>query len=308
MKQKKRQYSIPFVFEVVVDRDEVYYELKLNRPQNDHYKVDYYGTCDNPDCLFMEKRFHGDFSCYFQKAGIYRIALHGSFPGFLFRDLVYSFFERCLPKSYDCFKMTQKEYLDRYEKMFGLYLKDIVCWGTNVWQKVDGMFKGCTFFQISAVDAPDLSQVKSMDKMFAGCTFLNSNIEHWDVSNITSMWGVFDDAIHYNQPLNHWDVSNVQNMTEMFYGAYSFNQPLNHWDVSNVTRMWNMFALAENFNQPLDQWDVSHVEDMWNLFLRANSFKQKLDNWNVSSVRSGENSCLSENMKIVDGKLVISAS
>ena len=310
MKQKKQQFSIPFVFEVVVNRDNLYYEVELNRPEKGNYKVDYYGTCDNPDCFFMEKRFHGDFSCYFQKAGTYRIALHGSFPGFLFSDLVYSCFMEYMPC--DCtlcskdIDMTLDEYLDEYDGFYGLYIKDIICWGTNVWQRVDGMFKSCRCLHISAADAPDLSQVTSMDKMFEGCRFLNSDIGHWDVSNITSMFGTFSSALHFNKPLNHWNVSNVQNMMQMFSFATSFNQSLNHWNVSNVKSMEHMFSGAKAFDKPLAQWDISHVEDMWGMFEMADSFKQKLDNWDASSVDSGECSWLSENMKIVNGKVVVS--
>ena len=286
MKQKHQSYELPFVFEVVVFWNNKSYSVELNRPKTGKYKVDYYATCDNPNCIFMKKRYHGDFECIFKKAGIYKIALHGSFPGFLFRDLVIKGFPAICREMVQA-RMTYEEILAEDELYYVYYLSKIICWGTNVWQKMDDMFF-CEFLSIPAVDAPDLSHVNSLNGMFHGCTTFNNPIEHWDVSNITSMWQTFSHCAHFNQPLNGWDVSNVTQMGQMFCFACSFNQPLNGWDVSHVEGMEHMFSSAISFNQPLDRWNVSHVQDMWGMFEEAVEFNQPLDSWQASSVEERE--------------------
>ena len=162
-------------------------------------------------------------------------------------------------------------------------------WGDIQWASMSSSFVGCEKLVIEAIDAPDLSQVTNMDRMFSDCDQFNSNINHWDVSNITDMSNLFAYAVNFNQPLNNWDVSNVVNMERMFYRAVSFNQPLNNWNTSSVTNMTQMFSEAYLFNQPLSSWDVSNVTDMSymfsaNVFQRNYSFNQSLDNWNTSSV------------------------
>ena len=258
MKQKQQSNEQPFVFEVVVLRDNQSYSVELNRPKTGKYKVDYYATSDDPNCIFMEKRFHGDFECFFQKAGTYRIALHGSFPGLLFRDMVYRDYPKIGRELMQACK-TYEEILSEDEGYYVYYLSKIISWGTNVWQKMDYMFC-CEFLNIQAVDAPDLSHVNILDGMFSGCDTFNSPIEHWNVSNITSMWQMFGFCAHFNQPLNRWNVSNVTEMGQMFLFACSFNQPLNGWNVSRVKDMVEMFKFAKAFNQSLDSWNVSSID------------------------------------------------
>ncbi|RYH18403.1 BspA family leucine-rich repeat surface protein [archaeon] len=81
----------------------------------------------------------------------------------------------------------------------------------------------------------------------AGATRFNQVINRWDVSNVTTMNSVFACAIVLNQFMAYWDVSIVIDMFAMF------NQPLNSWNVTNVTNMRkNMFSGATAFNMPLE--------------------------------------------------------
>ncbi|MDW3195639.1 MAG: BspA family leucine-rich repeat surface protein [Cytophagales bacterium] len=160
---------------------------------------------------------------------------------------------------------------------------DIMQWGDQKWTSMKNAFYGCTQLNISATDAPDLSGVIDLTRMFSGATSFNSDINHWDVSFVKTIHRLFEGAIEYNQPLHDWDVSNVEDMSYAFKSAYRFNQALNDWDVSNVATMRSMFDFAFDFNQPLNGWDVSRVTDFGGIFEVAVSLDQSFEGWDISS-------------------------
>ena len=164
-------------------------------------------------------------------------------------------------------------------------IQSIDQWGTNEWTSMEKAFFGCSNLQITATDAPNLSNVTDLSEMFKGATSMNAaSLKDWDVSNVTDMTGLFSGASAFNQSLASWDVSNVTDMTGLFSGASAFNQSLASWDVSNVTDMTGLFSGASAFNQSLASWDVSNVTDMTGLFSGASAFNQSLASWNVSNV------------------------
>ncbi len=164
-----------------------------------------------------------------------------------------------------------------------LKLKNVQQWGNTHWTDLSDAFYGCENMEMSATDAPDLSGVSSLRRMFKNCKIFNSNINHWDVSTITNFGDMFAQAKAFNQPLNNWDVSNGTQFSQMFTGCKTFNQPLNTWDVGNGTSFSNMFWYAEAFNQNINSWDVSKGEDFSGMFLGAKVFNQPLNSWVVSS-------------------------
>jgi surface protein len=143
---------------------------------------------------------------------------------------------------------------------------------------------GCEKLQITAKDAPNLSETTDLSYMFADCKEFNSSIDHWNVSNINNMSYMFYYALLFNRSLKSWNVSNVKNMTYMFYGAKSFNQKIGLWNVSSVKNMNGMFCGAKSFNQPIGSWDVSRVINMNGMFCGAKSFNQPIGSWDVSQV------------------------
>jgi uncharacterized repeat protein (TIGR01451 family) len=165
-------------------------------------------------------------------------------------------------------------------------LRSVEQWGDIQWQSMFASFFECENVVINATDAPDLSQVTDMRRMFEGATNFNQNINHWDTSTITDMSAMFKNAHNFNQSLNDWDVSNVVDMSEMFYFNIDFNQPLNNWDVSSVVEMEDMFYKTYFFNQNLNNWDVSSVVNMRGMFEDAIAFNSPLNNWNVSNVNT----------------------
>ena len=167
-------------------------------------------------------------------------------------------------------------------------------WGDIAWTSMRSAFSGCEFLRINAVDAPDLSNVTDMNRMFYYAESFNDNINHWDVSNVTDMSELFRDATTFNQPLNSWDVSNVTNMNDMFSFARAFNQDIRFvaggantggdaWNTTNVLDMGSMFGGASAFNQPIGNWYVNNVTNMNQMF-SVSGFNQDIGNWNVSKV------------------------
>jgi len=168
-------------------------------------------------------------------------------------------------------------------------LLDIPQWGSINWSYFGNIFAYCNNpnFQISATDAPNLTNVNSLGYSFYKTT-LNSNINHWDVSSIEIMSNTFSRSSSFNQDLNSWDVSNVTNMQNMFYIASSFNGDISGWDVSEVTNMAAMLRQTA-FNQDISSWDVSKVTNMGTMLYRASLFNQNLSSWALNSSLSSLN-------------------
>jgi surface protein len=166
----------------------------------------------------------------------------------------------------------------------GFRLLDVCQWGCLKLGNEGYYFEGCTEIDISATDAPDLSETTNLSGMFGRCSKFNGKIEHWNVSSVTNMQLMFWDASSFNQDLSGWDVSSVTNMQTMFTNASSFNQPIGEWDVSSVRSMEWMFCGASSFNQSISGWDVSSVIDMMHMFHGASSFNQPIGGWDVSNV------------------------
>ena len=163
-------------------------------------------------------------------------------------------------------------------------LRSIEQWGDTKWISMYESFYGAVNMVYRATDAPNLSGVTNMNRMFAGATAINGDLSGWDVSSVTDMSSMFYTAYAFNGDLSGWDVSSVITMRYMFFGAHAFNGDLSGWDVSSVTTMNGMFSSAHVFNGNLSGWDVSSVTDMGSMFYEAVTFNQLLDGWDVSSV------------------------
>lgn len=202
----------------------------------------------------------------FPAPGIYRVKITGDFPQIYFNN----YFANRVG--------GDKEKILTVEQ-----------WGDIAWTSMEAAFFGCTNLRVPAIDAPDLSRVTSMFRMFRNATSFNEDIGHWDVSNITDMAGLFAYARAFNQDIGSWNVSKVTDMNNMFFWASAFNQDISGWDVSNVTAMNSMFYLAKAFNQDIGGWNVGSVANMSNMFTSADSFQQHIGNWNVGNVTDMSN-------------------
>ncbi len=169
-------------------------------------------------------------------AGIYTIAIRGSFPRIFFNNV------------------GDKDKILTVE-----------AWGTNVWSSMEGAFYGCTHLEIAATDAPDLSAATSLSAMFRDAVSLNQDISFWDVSTITTMDNLFNGATSFEGLIGGWNVSSVTNMVAIFKNATSFNALLGGWDVSNVLNMEQFFngvsLSEENYENILIGWSVLTVQN-----------------------------------------------
>jgi surface protein len=163
-------------------------------------------------------------------------------------------------------------------------LRSIEQWGDIEWESMSYTFLKADSMQLNTTEAPNLTAVTDMSRMFRGAKSFNGDLSNWDVSLVTNMSGMFILADLFSGELSSWDVSSVTDMSNMFTLASSFNGNLSSWDVSSVTNMNRMFYQAGSFNGDLSTWDVSLVTDMSYMFLYAGSFNGDLSNWDMSSV------------------------
>ncbi|MEO1021513.1 MAG: BspA family leucine-rich repeat surface protein [Bacteroidota bacterium] len=143
-------------------------------------------------------------------------------------------------------------------------LKDVNQWGDIAWGSMNRSFQNWPGAGFSATDAPDLSAVTDMQRMFEGTPFFNDDLSSWDVSTIEDMQFMFNDAVSFNRNLISWDVSSVTNMNTMFGDATSFNGDVSSWDVSSVTNMTSMLngsgLSVANYDALLIGWAGQEVQ------------------------------------------------
>lgn len=170
-------------------------------------------------------------------------------------------------------------------------------WGNIAWTSMNAAFASCQSMQLTATDAPNLSNVTNASLMFYLTNSFSGapSMQNWDTSkiqNFSFMFARHHSSQIYNQgtavfnppALSSWDVSSATDLSYMFTGHANFNQNLNSWDVSNVKNLNWMFAICPVYNQPLNGWDTANVEQMHDLFMNATSFNQDLSSWNTSKV------------------------
>ena len=175
----------------------------------------------------IERGILGDRLHSYSVAGSYRIIISGVFPGININN-------------YD-----DKDKLILVEQ-----------WGDVQLSRVDNAFYGASNLELSTINAPDLT-------------------------NVTSLYRMFKDASKVNTDLSNWNTSNINNMQEMFAGATSFNQNISSWDISSVTNMENMFGetglsssvvlSAVNYDALLNSWSAQQTANNLS-FSAGNSF------------------------------------
>nr|WP_321410780.1 BspA family leucine-rich repeat surface protein [uncultured Allomuricauda sp.] len=176
-------------------------------------------------------------------------------------------------------------------------LLNIKQWGNIAWTSMESAFAGCSNLAVGAADAPNLSNVTSLRRMFYYCNYLTydyrntrefssfngvENFDSWDVSTVTNMSNMFDKS-SFDQDISSWDVSNVEDMSYMFFSS-RFNKDINSWDVSNVTNMAALFS-SGMFNQDISDWDVSNVVNIDFIF-NSTYFNHDITGWNVANLVS----------------------
>jgi hypothetical protein len=159
-------------------------------------------------------------------------------------------------------------------------------WGDIQWSSFSESYFGCANLEITALDAPDLTNVTDMNFAFFNCGNPNFGTAHdfdaWDVSNVTGTLAMFANT-QFNQPIDSWDMNGVTTTNAMFNNA-PFNQDISGWDMSTNGDAQSMFAGAFAFNQDISGWDMSSMFNTIGMFQGASSFDQDISGWNVSTV------------------------
>ena len=196
---------------------------------------------------------NGDQTITFASAGDYDISISGAFPRIFFNN------------TGDKLKII-----------------DIKQWGNIAWNNFTQAFEGCVNMQLTATDAPDLSNVDSLKVMFRACATLDANFNHWDVSNIITLGQMFYFCTNFNSPLSNWDVSNVEDLS-FFARSTSFNQDLSSWTTSNIESLNDAFNDTPYDGTGVSNWNVSGVDRMRRTF-NASSFNQDISSWDIRKV------------------------
>lgn len=170
-------------------------------------------------------------------------------------------------------------------------LTEVSQWGEIVWlEQFSRGFARCPNLDVTATDAPNLTQISNLSEMFAYCPSLigNNSFSTWNTSSITNMSGMFSRATLFNQNIGTWNTAGVTNFSDMFSLASSFNQNISSWNTVSGTNFSSMFTFAVAFNQPLNSWNTSNATNFRYVFSNATSFNQPLNNWNTGNVKDFE--------------------
>lgn len=173
---------------------------------------------------------------------------------------------------------------------------DVLQWG-NV--KIDdgtslgGYFKFTTnLTQISALDAPDLSNTTSLNEAFYQSGIINiANLNSWGMSTIMDTSFCFYHASSFEGiGIEGLDMSSVINVESMFEGASSFNGLIGLWTTTNFQNMTRMLKQASIFNQSVAGIDTSNVTTLEGTFQQAVLFEGiGIENWITSNVITLDN-------------------
>ena len=119
----------------------------------------------------------------------------------------------------------------------------------------------------------DVSNIDYFNDKYKGGIFEKTyfkyiDVTYWNVSNAKSMCRMFYGCYELESigDISKWDVSNVTDMKYMFCGCKNFNKGISDWDVSSVTNMYGMFLNCKFFNQDISKWDVSKVRFKYRMF------------------------------------------
>ncbi|WP_167571860.1 BspA family leucine-rich repeat surface protein [Aquimarina algiphila] len=147
-------------------------------------------------------------------------------------------------------------------------------WGSIAWNGFNDAFSGCSNLDVIATDAPDLSNVTSVSRMFRECTTLGTSsmldFSNWDTSSVVVFGGMFRNASNFNSTsITNWDVGKATGFVLMFENAITFNQDISNWNIGeNVTGTVNLGSMligAENFDQNLGAWNLEKVTNIRNM-------------------------------------------
>ena len=221
---------------------------------NYDYMIDW-GDSSQPELL------NGSGSHTFNEPGVYTIKIIGEFP----------WLEQPSSGASDAVKLLT-----------------VKRWGDIAWKYMSNFCNRCVNMEtLEASDAPDLSAVEDMRRMFMHAEKFNGDINHWNVSNIQVMQSMFWGALAFNQDLDQWNVSAIVDFSDMFAGAFTFDGDISNWTIhaNQSVDMSNMFS-GSGFGGDISGWNTKAVSNVWRMFKDADNFDHSLGDWDISSMES----------------------
>ena len=179
----------------------------------------------------------GVLSCTYAAAGIYTVAISGTFAGYGWQSGT--------PTAANVAAIT------------GVTQWNSVGVGPTL-KSLAGAFRDHA--NLTAVPTNIPSSVTDMSRMFRGASTFNQDIGSWNTAGVTKMANMFRDATAFNQDIGSWDTASVVSMAGMFRGANAFNQDIGSWDTIEATNMASMFFDARlsvnNYDSLITQWQA----------------------------------------------------
>lgn len=139
-------------------------------------------------------------------------------------------------------------------------LIDIKAWGDIAWSSMDGAFRGCGMTAVTATDAPDLSNVISLDQMFMNGLLTSIDVSSWDVGSIKTMTNMFRGNTSLAAlDVSSWDTNSLTDAGIMFYQCDLLDVDVSAWDITaliNAGSMMNLSAFSDaNYDLLLVAWE-----------------------------------------------------
>ena len=141
----------------------------------------------------------------------------------------------------------------------------------------------------------DMSNVKRMDLMFCGCGFKNlTSFSGWNMSGVESFGSMFSNCPDLTSlaGLERWNISSATNMSDVFSycGKLADISALSGWDVSKITGMYRLFHECRSLKNldALSRWNTASVVNMGDMFYFCTGLTSAsgINNWNISRVTS----------------------
>jgi len=120
-------------------------------------------------------------------------------------------------------------------------ITDIKQWGSIVWSSFESSFWGCQNMLITSTDVPNLTNVGSLDKMFANASLINPDTSNWNLINATNMRLMFLGTSNANTDARNWNPINATNMDRIFDSS---NLSTANLDACYIN--WSQLSLKSN--------------------------------------------------------------
>jgi hypothetical protein len=163
---------------------------------------------------------------------------------------------------------------------------DIIQFGDVIWgsfvRSYEGLGAKLSNGNISATDAPILTDVNSFSYAFKDSTLENPDFSGWDVSNISFFIEMFSSSPLFNGDVTTWNTESATDFNGMFLYAESFNKDIGGWNTALATNFKNMFNNATVFNQDIGAWNTESGTDFSSMFANATAFNQDIGAWNTA--------------------------